>query len=181
MEYFVSSEGTQYNWSKSHECVVDLTKNEIALLKVRVLQMSDKELLNKQSGNGTIMGLPVRLSRERLLEIRGKLVDVLKQGPFINFEEHAISRIVEDSLLEDSDPEKRGWTSIAEAKDCVLSAKSISGVRLNIDHNHPENTESVKHLHQHIALEIRGEKSNGIGRLVLVLLSQNTISVITVL
>lgn len=181
MEIFVSSEGTQYKWEKGHENMVDLSEAEVQLMKFKVSLMSDDEILNRESGNGTPMGIPVPLSKERLIGIRDKLVDILKKGPFIDFEEHAIERIVTDSLLDDEDPQKRGWTSQVEAVNCVLSAKRVTGVRLNVDHKHPENTESVKHLHQQFAIVIEGKKESGKGRLVLVILSENTISIITVL
>ena len=102
--------------------------------------------------------------------------------PFIDFEEHAISRIVEDSLMDESDPRKRGWISRQEAENCVLQMKKVLGVRLNVDHRHPENTEKVKHLHQQFAIVIEGKKNNDEkGKLVLVILNEGNITVVTVL
>ncbi|MFT8928356.1 MAG: hypothetical protein ABF969_03345 [Sporolactobacillus sp.] len=181
MEIFVSSDGTQYKWDRDNEYFVILTDTEIKLLKFKVQLMSDDEILNRESGNGISMGIPVSLSRERLAGIKNKLIDILKTGPFIDFEQHAIERIVEDSLFSDGDPRKRGWISQDEAKHCVMTARYVSGVRLNVDFQNPDNTEKVKHLHTQFALVIQGEKTTGDGRLVLVILSEKVITIITVL
>lgn len=143
--------------------------------------MRDHKILNRKSGNGIAMGIPVGLNKARLSEIKDKLVEVLKSGPFIDIETHVIDRLVEDSLLEDDDPAKRGWEDEEEIKNCILTVKKVTGVRLIVNHEHPENTEKIKHLHPHIALVISGKKEDGEGRLVLVILNENTINVITIL
>lgn len=97
-------------------------------------------------------------------------MEVLSDGPFIDVEKHVIDRLVLDSLLDEDD-----------VKDCVLSVKKVMGVRLNVNHEHPENTEKVKHLHPYLALVIQGTKNDGSGRLVLVILNENTINIITIL
>ena len=51
-----------------------------------------------------------------------------------------------------------------------------------LDHDHPLNTDSIKHLYPHIALVIQGKKDdNADGRLVLAVLTDNEIRVITIL
>ena len=174
-------EGTKYKWNRGQETFVQLSDEEIKLLKLKVSLMSDFDILNRESGNGVAMGIPIALSKERLRDIRDKLVGMLKTGPFIDFEEHAIARIVYDSLLPDGHPEKRGWISQQEAKDCVMTARWVHGVRLNVDHEHSDNTDKIKHLHPHLAIAISGQKTGGEGRLVLVILTERTISVVTVL
>lgn len=181
MECFISKEGTRYFWIRNDECIVDLTKHEVSLLKIKVKELSDRQILNTDSGNGVTMGIPVYLSNERKRDIKSKLIDVLKKGPFIGFQEHAIVRIVEDAVLDDDDPKKRGWTGQDEVKNCIMSVKRVSGFRLNIDHAYSEGTDKVKYLHTNIALELYGQKKDGIGRVVLVLIDENTISVVTVL
>lgn len=180
-EVFISMEGTKYKWNRFQETFVNLSDEEVKLLKLKVSLMSDFEIQNRQSGNGIVMGIPIVFSKERLKAIRDKLVEVLTRGPFINFEEHAISRIVYDSLLPDGHPDKRGWISQQEAKECVMTARRVHGVRLNVDHEHPENTDEMKHLYPHLAIAISGLKTSGEGRLVLIILTERTISVVTVL
>lgn len=181
VEVFVSNDSTQYIWNSSQEEIILLSETEIKILSFKVGLMSDEEILNRTSGNGVSMGIPIPLSKDRLIEIRDRLVKVLKKGPFINFEQHVIERLVYDSLLDDRHPDKRGWDNRDEIRNCVLTASKVTGVRLNVDHNHPENNEKVKHLHPNLALVIKGEKSGSEGRLVLVILNKNTISVITIL
>ncbi|XID91485.1 hypothetical protein ACF3MZ_23670 [Paenibacillaceae bacterium WGS1546] len=163
------------------ETFVQLIDEEIKLLKLKVSLMSDFDILNRESGNGVAMGIPIVLSKERLKDIRDKLVGILRRGPFIDFEAHAVERIVYDSLLPDGHPEKRGWISQQEAKDCVMTANWVHGIRLNVNHEHPDNNDKIKHLHPHLAIAISGQKASGEGRLVLVILNERTISVVTVL
>jgi hypothetical protein len=181
VEVFVSHEGTQYIWNRIQEEVVLLSDEEVKVVSFKVGLMSDSEILNRVSGNGVSMGIPIPLSKDRLIEIRDRLVTVLMKGPFINFEQHVLERLVYDALLDEGHPDKRGWDNREDVRDCVLSAHKVTGVRLNVDHNHPENTEKVKHLHPNLALVISGNKKSGEGRLVLVILNENTISVITIL
>lgn len=78
--------------------------------------------------------------------------------------------------------DKRGWSNEEEVKKCVLTVKRVNGVRLNVDHDHPLNTDSIKHLYPHIALVIQGKKDDDTdGRLVLAVLTDNEIRVITIL
>jgi hypothetical protein len=181
-EIFVSQEGTQYKWDHSKETIVRLTDEEIRLLKARVSLMHDDEIQNTHSGNGTPMGIPVAINQKRLQDVKFKLAQILADGPFIGITAHAISRMLEDALLDDEDPNKRGWESQQEIKDCVLNVKKVHGVRLNLDHDHPDNTSNVKHLHSQMALVIRGPKGDEAeGRLVLVILDERSINVITIL
>lgn len=120
--------------------------------------MSDEEILNTTSGNGVPMGIPIALSNDRLIELRDRLVAILMKGPFIDFEKHVLERLVYDALLDDEHPDKRGWNNKEDVRDCVLSASRVTGVRLNVDHRHPENTERIKHLHPNLALVISGKK-----------------------
>lgn len=69
-EIFVSAEGTEYRWKKSQEIVVKLTKEEINLLKLKVNLSQDSDILNRESGNGIAMGIPISLSNARLFELR---------------------------------------------------------------------------------------------------------------
>ncbi|MFK4426036.1 hypothetical protein [Bacillus sp. RC51] len=181
VEVFVSNEGTQYIWHRGQEKIVKLTDEEVNLIGFKVRLMEDKEILNRQSGNGISMGIPIKLNKDRLKEIKDMLVTVLKSGPFIDIETHVIDRLVLDSLLDEEDPQKRGWEDEEDVKNCVLTAKKVVGVRLNVNHQHPENTNKIKHLHPHLALVISGKKEDGSGRLVLVILNENTINVITIL
>ncbi|MEK5233472.1 hypothetical protein MHB42_17345 [Lysinibacillus sp. FSL K6-0232] len=181
VEIFVSNDGTQYIWNRDQEEVILLNDAETKMVSLKVSLMSDEEILNRTSGNGVPMGIPITLSKDRLIEIRDNLVQILKKGPFIDFEKHVLERLVYDALLDDNHPEKRGWNNSEEVRECVLSASMVTGVRLNVDHHHPENTEKVKHLHPNLALVISGSKGTGKGRLVLVILNEQTISVITIL
>ncbi|KOR87797.1 hypothetical protein [Paenibacillus solani] len=178
---FISKEGTRYTWDRSKETFVQLTDLEVNLMRLKVMGMNDADILNRTSGNGIPMGIPITFSKERLISLRDKLLEILKAGPFIGFEDHALERIIEDSLLSDDDPNKRGWTSKEEAENCVMKAKKITGVRFNVDHRHPKNTETEKFLHPHLGIVITGEKTTGEGRMVLVVLTESTISVVTVL
>lgn len=182
IEIFISKDDTQYIWDRSNEHIVQLNSFDLNVLKLKIGLMNDFEIMNQESGNGTPMGIPLPLTKEKEKEIRDKIVAILVKGPFIDFEEHAIARIVEDSLLDKSDPRKRGWNSQLEATNCILSTKRVLGVRLNVDHRHPENTEKIKHLHQQCAILIEGKKNeDGIGRLVMVFLNEEQITVVTVL
>jgi len=181
VEIFVSNDGTQYIWNRNQEEVVLLSDPEIKMVSIKVSLMSDEEILNRTSGNGIPMGIPIALSKNRLIEIRDRLVGILKNGPFIDFEKHVLERLVYDALLDEGNPDKRGWNNREEVKDCVLTAQRVTGVRLNVDHHHRENTDRQKHLHPNLALVISGEKNSGQGRLVLVILNENTISVVTLL
>lgn len=181
VEIFVSNDGTQYIWNRDQEEVILLSDDETKMVSLKVSLMSDEEILNRTSGNGVPMGIPITLSKDRLIEIRDNLVQILKKGPFIDFEKHVLERLVYDALLDDDHPEKRGWNNREEVRECVLSASMVTGVRLNVDHHHTKNTEKVKHLHPNLALVISGSKDTGKRRLVLVILNKQTISVITLL
>ena len=39
------------------------------------------------------MGIPIALGKDRLIEIRDRLVEILKNGPFIDFEKHVLERL----------------------------------------------------------------------------------------
>ncbi|MFF2531515.1 hypothetical protein ACFVS2_21645 [Brevibacillus sp. NPDC058079] len=181
-EIFKSMEGTEYKWEREQEKIIVLSDDEVKLLHFKVNLMSDEEILNRVSGNGVPMGIPIKLSDDRLNEIKAKLVTVLKDDElFIDVENHVLDRLVWDSLLEDGHPDKRGWETQEEIEECIYNVKKVHGIRLNVNHEHPQNTESLKHLHPHLALVISGRKKDGSGRLVLVVLNKNQISVITIL
>lgn len=173
-EVFVSSDNTQYNWFRSQETVVNLTDEELAWLKFRVRAMKDEEIQNKQSGNGVPMGIPVALKAERYREIRERIFEILKDDPDIRMSPHALDRLFTEGHI-------RGWEDEEDVMDCVTSARFVNGVRLNVNHDDPKNTEKVKHLHTNFAIEIKGEKKDGTGRLVLVIFNENKISVVTIL
>ncbi len=89
-------------------------------------------------------------------------------------------RLVLESLEDNND--KRGWNDEEEVKNCVMTARRVTGIRLNINHDHPYNTPTLKHLNPHLALVIQGEKDdNSSGRLVLAVLTDNEIRVVTIL
>lgn len=179
-EVFVSAEGTEYRWKKSQEIVVKLTSEEINLLKLKVNLSQDSDILNRESGNGIAMGIPISLSNARFFELSRQLASVIENEPTIIFSDHVIERLVLESF--ESYPDKRGWSNEEEVKNCVLTARRVHGVRLNVDHDHPLNTDSIKHLYPHIALVIQGKKDdNADGRLVLAVLTDNEIRVITIL
>ncbi|KJS46188.1 hypothetical protein [Desulfosporosinus sp. BICA1-9] len=179
-EVFVSAEGTEYRWKKSQEIVVKLTSKEINLLKLKVNLSQDSDILNRESGNGIAMGIPISLSNTRLLELSRQLASVIENEPTIIFSDHVIERLVLESF--ESYPDKRGWSNEEEVKNCVLTVRRVHGVRLNVDHDHPLNTDSIKYLYPHIALVIQGKKDdNADGRLVLAVLTDNEIRVITIL
>ncbi|MBJ7572690.1 hypothetical protein JG789_15930 [Bacillus halotolerans] len=173
-EVFVSSENTQYIWQRNQETIVNLTEEELSLLKFKVRLMKDEDIQNKESGNGVTMGIPVKLEAERFREIRDRLRSILENDPNIQMEPHAIDRLLEVG-------EYRGWEDEQDVIDCVTTAKFVNGVRLSVNHKNPKNTEKVKHLHTNFAIEIKGKKQNGQGRLVLVIFNENKISVVTIL
>ncbi|QNG61780.1 hypothetical protein H4O14_02065 [Bacillus sp. PAMC26568] len=173
-EVFISAEETHYKWLRAQETIVQLTDNEIALLKFRVAAMKDEEIQNRKSGNGVTMGLHIKLNRERHQEIMKRISDILEKDPAILMEPHAIDRLL-------SDGEFRGWEDEEDVIDCVTSARFVNGVRLTVNPRHPKNTEKVKYLHTNFAIEIKGKKKNGDGRLVLVIFNENRISVVTIL
>ncbi|MCC9021487.1 hypothetical protein [Bacillus nakamurai] len=173
-EVFVSSENTQYIWQRNQETIVKLTEEELSLLKFKVKLMKDEDIQNKESGNGVAMGIPVNLEAKRFREIRDRLRGILENDPNIQMKPHAIDRLLEVG-------EYRGWEDEQDVIDCVTNAKFVNGVRLNVNHKNPKNTEKVKHLHTNFAIEIKGKKQNGQGRLVLVIFNENKISVVTIL
>lgn len=179
-EIFISQDGTQYMWDKSQEMIVNLSEEELQLIKLKVNLMSDNEILNTESKNGITMGIPIQLNRIRLTDLTLKIIEVIKNEPKIIFSDHVIERLVLESMDENND--KRGWEDEDDVKCCLFTAKKVTGVRLNVNHNHPEDTEKVKHLHPYLALVIQGKKLNSEnGRLVLVIFIENQVKVITIL
>lgn len=179
LEIFVSREGTQYKWDKSQEKVVNLTEEELRLLKFKTTLMTDDDILNTQSGNGIAMGIPVMLNRDRLTELSKKVISVVESQPSIIFSDHVVERLV----LEFTEGyTSRGWQSEDDVKHCVLTAKRVYGIRLTVNHKHPLNTDNIKHLHPHIALIIQGRKEDDEnGKLVLVIFDEKQIRVVTIL
>ena len=176
-EIFISKDGTKYKWDKSQEIIVKLTKIEMLLLKYKVKLLPDNDILNRESGNGVAMGIPIYLSTSRLDELSHKLVTIIKRDPTIIFSDHVFERLVLESF-----EDKRGWNDEEEVKNCVITAQRVTGIRLNVNHNHRYNTHKLKHLNPHLALVIEGEKdANCNGRLVLVVLADNEIRVVTIL
>lgn len=179
-EIFVSADGTEYRWKKSQEIVVKLTDEEINLLKLKVNLSKDSDILNRESGNGIAMGIPISLSDARLIDLSRQLAYVIANEPTIIFSDHVIERLVLESF--ESSSGKRGWSNEEEVINCVLTLRRVTGVRLNVDHNHALNSDSIKHLYPHIALVIEGKKDDDTGgRLVLAVLTDNEIRVITIL
>lgn len=174
IEIFISSNNTQYIWERSREMIIQLSELEISLLKMKVKEMDDEEILNRQSGNGIPMGIPIKLSDTRLKDFFEILKRILIKRPSIGIEPHTISRLLEYG----SD---RGWDDEEQIIKCIEGVNKVTGVRLNVNHANPNNTKAVKHLHPNLALEIRGRKRNGQGELILVVLSEKKISVITIL
>lgn len=79
VEIFVSNDGTQYIWNRDQEEVILLNDAETKMVSLKVSLMSDEEILNRTSGNGVPMGIPITLSKDRLIEIRDNLVQILKK------------------------------------------------------------------------------------------------------
>lgn len=173
-EVFLSSENTQYIWQRDQEKIVNLTEEELSLLKFKVRLMKDKDIQNKESGNGITMGIPVQFDANRYRDIRDRLKTILEKDPNINMEPHAVDRLLNEG-------EFRGWEDEQDVIDCITTARFVNGVRLSVNHKNPNNTEKVKHLHTNFAIEIKGTKQNGQGRLVLVIFNENKISVVTIL
>lgn len=179
-EIFISKDGTQYKWNKSQEIIVKLTEEELLLLKFKVTLLPDNDILNRESGNGVTMGISINLSKPRLDELSHKLVTIIKRDPTIILSDHVIERIILESLGDN--PDKRGWNDEEEVKNCIITARRVTGVRLNINHSHPFNTTELIHLNPHLALVIQGKKDdNENGRLVLAVLADNEIRVVTIL
>lgn len=182
IEYFISSEGTQYIWEREKEVFVRLTDEEVNLLKFKIRLMSDNDILNRESGNGTPMGIPFELNNKRLIEIKDIIIRIINNDGRVKIDDHAVNRITEDSYLDENNPNKRGWKNDDEVIKTVSSIKKVYGTRLNVNHFHPNNTEKIKHLQRHIAFVAEGKKNNDkVGRLVLIILNEDTLSVITVL
>lgn len=99
-EVFISQDGTQYKWDRSQEAIVNLTKQELELLELKVRLMPDSEIQNRTSGNGITMGIPIALSKDRLIELTKKLFAIIQNDPTIVLSEHVIERIVLESPLE---------------------------------------------------------------------------------
>ena len=142
--------------------------------------LPDNDILNRESGNGVAMGISIKLSKPRLDELSRKLVTIIERDPTIILSDHVFERLVLESLEDNHD--KRGWNDEEEVKNCVITARRVTGIRLNINHNHLYNTPKLKHLNPHLALVIQGEKDeNANGRLVLAVLADNEIRVVTIL
>lgn len=62
IETFISLDGTQYIWYRGQEKMIELTDKEIAFIKLKVKLMRDADILNRESGNGTPMGIPIVLT-----------------------------------------------------------------------------------------------------------------------
>lgn len=177
---FISREGTKYIWEPIDN-VVDLTPQELSYSQIKVRLMSDLSILNQVSGNNIQMGIPLQVSPERLREVKRYYRRILIEGPTINIEAHAIDRLIEDSLIPDGDPGKRGWVDEGDIRHCVRSMYQIIGLRLNVNHYHSLNTSNIKYLHPQFAIMIKGNKANGEGRVVTAVLSERNITVITIL
>lgn len=177
---FVSQDSTKYILNRA-QMPLQLTVKELELLKLKVSLMRDDAILNRESGNGVAMGIPIILSPNRLSEIRDLLKRIMKANPDIELTSHVRDRLVEDDLLPDGHRDKRYWADEEDVENCLLHVEKVVGVRLNVDHEHPYNTVKMKHLHPSIALEIQGPKSKGKGRLVTVVIDHRTITVITIL
>ena len=178
---FFSSEGTKYIWNEELEQIINLTPLEIQLTQTKVKLMSDEVILNQVSGNYVKMGIPIKLSSIRMAEILKKYKTVLKQNPEIFIEVHAIDRLISDWELDDDHPLKRNWEDEDEIRNCVKTTSKILEIRLNVNHQHIENTNVVKHLHPHFAITILGRKSKDKGKVVTAVLNEKSITVITIL
>jgi len=179
VEIFFSRDGTQYKWDKSQDKVVNLTPEEMKLLRYKVTLMSDDDILNIRSGNGIAMGIPVQLNKNRLKELSRKLVSVTRSQPSIILSDHVIERLMMEYL---EDYNLRGWLSEDDINCCILSVKRVCGIRLTVNHAHSLNADKIKYLNPHFTIEIQGKKENDEdGRLVLVLFDENQIRVVTIL
>lgn len=177
---FISKEGTKYFWEPIDN-VVDLTPHELKFSLAKVKLMSDHTILNQVSGNKIQMGIPLQVSPKRLLEIKKYYRSILTKEPNINIEAHAIDRLIEDTLIPDGDPNKRGWIDENDIRECVRSMYQITDLRLNVNHHHSFNTKDIKYLHPQFAITIKGKRTAGEGRVVTAVLNKSSITVITIL
>src|SRR5690554_5526020 len=136
---FISQEGTKYFWEPIDN-VVDLAPHELKYSQIKVRLMSDRTILNQVSGNNIQMGIPLQVSLERLQEVKRYYRRTLIEKPYINIEAHAIDRLIEDTMIPDGDPSKRGWIDENDIRECVRSMYQIIGLRLNVNHYHSLNT-----------------------------------------
>ncbi|RSL33929.1 hypothetical protein D7Z54_07370 [Salibacterium salarium] len=178
---FYSFEGTTYKWYSEKETLVNLTPLELQMIKKKVSLMSDKTILNRESGNNIKMGIPVVLHKEKLAEVYRFMRRMINKGSEVMIEAHAVDRLLEDYILPDGDSQKRGWSDEHEVRNCVRSMHRIVGLRLNVDHNNKKNTINVKHLFPQIGITIEGKKQDGNGRVVTAVLTDKSITVITIL
>jgi hypothetical protein len=177
---FISQEGTKYIWDPIDN-IVDLTPHELRYSQIKIRLMSDRTILNQVSGNNIQMGIPLQVSPERLREVKRYYRRLLIEEPNINIESHAIDRLIEDTLIPDEDPSKRGWIDENDIRECVRSMYQIIGLRLNVNHYHSLNTKDIKYLHPQFAITIKGKRSDGEGRVVTAVLDKSNITVITIL
>jgi hypothetical protein len=178
---FYSSEGTKYLWDTTSDNFIDLTPLEIQWTRAKVQLMSDQTILNQVSGNNIQMGIPLHVSNSRLKETHTNLKRIIKASPVINIESHAIDRLVEDWTLPDNHPNKRGWVDEDDIRSCVRTMYRVIGLRLNVNHQHRDNTQGTKYLHPQISITMIGKKASGDGRLVSAVLNEGLITVITIL
>ncbi|WJV20688.1 hypothetical protein QU593_09760 [Rossellomorea marisflavi] len=173
-EVFISQEGTNYRWFGLKEDIVKLTVEELGLTMIKVSCMNDSDILNTESGNGTKMGIPLTLSNERKKEVYSNLKQAIDESIHIGLQPHAYERLL---LCGD----ERGWSDEMQVLYCVENIKRVLGIRLNVDHKHQDNSESVKYLHKDFSIEVTGAKGLGTGRLVLTAPEDKAIRVITIL
>lgn len=177
---FVSKEATKYLWEPIDN-IVDLTPQELSFTQIKVKLMSDRTILNQISGNSIQMGIPLQISSTRLREVKRNYRRILSENPDILVESHAVDRLIEDSLISDDDSRKRRWINEDDIRECVRNMYKIQGIRLNVNHQHSQNTANLKYLHPQMAITIKGKKANGEGRVVTAVLSRRSITVITIL
>lgn len=143
---FISKEGTKYIW-EGNDNIVDLTPQELTFSQIKVRLMSDWTILNQTSGNSIQMGIPLQISASRLSEVKRNYRRILSDNPDIRIESHALDRLIEDSLIPDDDPRKRGWLNEDDIRECVRSINEIQSIRLNVNHQDQRNTDNRKYLH----------------------------------
>lgn len=178
---FTSKNGTEYRWERPVGSLFDLTAQEILLTRVKIRALDDADIQNQQH-NGKPMGLPIALSRPRMVDLYNVLRTVVnRKNHEITLTSHAIDRLMEDWALPQGDPNKRGWDNEDDVRNCVRKAVAVTDPRLNIDHHDRRNTATVKYIKPFLSFTVHGPKVSGNGKVVSVIIGKKAIQVNTIL
>ncbi|PWK16493.1 hypothetical protein [Tumebacillus permanentifrigoris] len=176
---FVSADSTIYKWFERQETAMTLEEEEIIDLRQAIENMSDEAIQNDVSGNGMKMGVPVQLSRDRLDAFLEVVLNVIKFKK-IRLTSHALDRLQDDLVNGAEHPNFRGWLSEEDVHHCVCTINRVDGVRLTV--NKATINSAEVHFNQSLALEVRGQRPDGIeGTLALAIIESNRIRIITLL